>query len=311
MNSFPSVGIALTVYKPHKDYFFKQLHSIFEQTFQDWVCIISFDSNDIAMLEDSQFSFVKDQRFIILNYEKQFGFKKNFQRAYEYILNNFDVKYIAFSDQDDIWESKKLSIMFEVAETRKHSLFHSDLRLLKCTDGEEKVLPESLYQWEKRTNNFSTTNDLVLRNLVTGAASFIRASLIRKYSTIPDYIDYHDYWFALAASREDGIYFMSESLGYYRQHENNVVGVNKKKKDLLNIFETSYRRYIDGREIVQGLINDGFKITSLTKFSFLFPWDFGLGFIFLFVMNIHKGEVIKKACLVRCVGKIIFSFRRG
>src|SRR5687768_1758619 len=102
------VGIALAAYKPPTEVFEEQLKSIQDQTYTNWVCVMTFDSSLEETLASPKIAvFKKDSRFIWLENPVRLGHKKNFERAIQETLRH-SVDAIACSDQDDVWYLNKI-----------------------------------------------------------------------------------------------------------------------------------------------------------------------------------------------------------
>ena len=88
----------------------EQLDSILNQSFKDFRLIISDDNstdNTKKILDDYK---KKDERIIVYKQNKNLGIVKNF----EFLLEKVEAELFMFSDQDDIWNEKKIekSIVF-------------------------------------------------------------------------------------------------------------------------------------------------------------------------------------------------------
>ena len=220
------VGIALAAYRPDNDVFAVQLKSIQSQTYSNWLCVISSDS-DIDMDDSKLRPFVTDTRFHWVRNTGRNGVKGNFENAMKEALGR-GADMIAFSDQDDAWYPRKLDTL--VAELRKClplSLVHSDMHLFSNDDEIQPAHRESLPKgWENESRVLEAYSPLhfLLRNTVTGAASLFDAELAQMSLPIPDEIEFHDHWLAIMASIFGEIRAVHEALYAYRQHSNNVVG---------------------------------------------------------------------------------------
>ena len=104
-----SVGIALAAYQPNPVWLAEQLASIATQTHTEWICMITLDSplQEIGSASDLS-PFMRDGRFIWVENPERLGLRSNFQKATKLLLAR-GVELIAFCDQDDIWDPKKLS----------------------------------------------------------------------------------------------------------------------------------------------------------------------------------------------------------
>lgn len=104
----PLISVALTTYNGEK-YLSEQLESIINQDYKNFEIIISDDNS-----KDKTIEIINDYKNkysnIIVNFNSEnLGFKKNFEKA----ISLCNGEFIAFSDQDDIWTTNHLSILFE------------------------------------------------------------------------------------------------------------------------------------------------------------------------------------------------------
>ena len=147
--------------------------------------------------------------------------------------------YIAFCDQDDYWLPEKLN-----RATRVLNLFSSrekagqgeppgiddELPLLYCgkpqlTDKELSPIGEDM----KRNIRPGFANALV-ENIVTGCTTVLNRSMyemILKF--LPEYCIMHDWWMYLVASCFGRVLYDETPMIYYRQHENNVMGIDSSR----------------------------------------------------------------------------------
>jgi hypothetical protein len=96
---------------------------------------------------------------------------------------------------------------------------------MRLVDGIGEVVAESV--WANRVNQFTDLEQLLLLNTVTGAASMVRADLVRErvLPLPPGTLSaYHDQWIAATALSVGTISFVDRPLHSYRQHGANVTG---------------------------------------------------------------------------------------
>ncbi len=216
----PEVGIALAAYRPDPEHFKLQLLSIQAQTFGNWICVITFDSDIVN-------PGITDSRFYFIQNKNRLGHVKNFEYASQKCLSiSPDIKYIAFSDQDDIWYPKKLQTLVQTLESEPlFSGVHSNMNLL-FSDGSRS----DGWEYEGRKVLALDTFDLCLRNVCTGAASLFNANLFRQFPLIPKEWKDHDHWYAALAMIHGRLIPISEPLYDYRQHSSNVIGAQEKTR---------------------------------------------------------------------------------
>lgn len=216
------VSIALATYNGEQ-YLKEQLDSILEQSYTDIEIIVCDDcSTDSTqkILEEYQ---KKDSRFKFYINERNLGFKKNFEKC----ISLCNGKYIALSDQDDVWTKDHIErLVSKIGENdlicgnaylSNSDLTDSGTTLFDTLDID--FLPESKQAWFFY---------LIHHGIIQGACTLFKKELIQKALPIPDSVRFHDYWLSLVAAANNGIKYLSENcLLYYRQHGNNVTE-NKK-----------------------------------------------------------------------------------
>ena len=308
------VGIALAAFQPEINVFVKQLLSIQKQSHKDWICIVSFDSPiEKVLTEPALLPFKQDLRFIWTENKIRMGHKKNFETAIQTALQH-SVDYIACSDQDDIWYENKL---FECVENLKKqpklSLVHSDMHILHMTRLNEVIAPETAWKLEHRGIHNTRPKHFYIRNIVAGCSMMLDAELVRRYPTIPEDAEYHDWWYALAASYHGGIQGIPQPLYAYRQHDNNEVGVTPyhtmfavpKGSTAGTLLKKCKTGWLKSYRLACGAQSAGLPLSFLEKIIFLYPFDLGLGLFLMALMNCRKDPPMTRACIARGIGKFL------
>lgn len=247
-------SVALCTYNGEK-YIEDQLNSILNQSVLPCEIIISDDgSNDNTLILVNNI-LKKSNIFyrIVKNYKKK-GVTANFSNAISLCTG----EYIFTSDQDDVWMSNKAESIINIFESNSKALLvfsngelvDQDLHLLHCAMWESVGITTHMLRENKWFEY------LLNRCLVTGAAMAFRRELFQKDEMIPSSW-LHDGWLAWKAVAKDGLVPCEEKLILYRQHGNNVVGMNnvtlkrrikKYIRNFKNIQETHiirYQRYKD------------------------------------------------------------------
>lgn len=133
--------------------------------------------------------------------------------------------YIAFCDQDDVWLPDKLRT---AVETIDQSAGTADTPVLYCS--KTQLVDETLTVLEdhiRRTIRPSFSNALV-ENIVTGCTTVLNAAMYRiLLQHIPRYCIMHDWWMYLIASCYGQVIYDSVPHILYRQHGNNVMGIER------------------------------------------------------------------------------------
>ena len=214
----------------------EQLQSILDQTHPPDEIIISDDGSidstlDIVAEFSSRDSGAKKPQWTVQSRRKPLGVAGNFASA----LTKARGEFVALADQDDVWEPTRLEQ--GLAQFRDDALLvHCDATLIDGAGQPTGALMSALRltSGERRSLLAGNALDALLRrNLITGATTMIRASLLQQALPIPEgWV--HDEWLGLVAAVQGGVVFSEESLIRYRQHGGNEIGAAKTNLDEAN-----------------------------------------------------------------------------
>lgn len=226
------LSVALCTFNGEK-FIQQQIDSILNQTFLVNEIIICDDASDDGTLNILN-RYKKKYPDVIKLFKNNIslGTVKNFEKAIS--LTKGDLIFLA--DQDDIWRNNKVEIMsnFFKDNLKCKLLFTNGLLIDKNGDSMNSTL------WDKWNfdnhirhiwkNNENAFKDLIINhNKITGATICFHKSL--KKNCIPIEIPngyWHDAWFGLHASAQNGLMFNEQLLINYRIHDNQQVGVSHK-----------------------------------------------------------------------------------
>jgi len=96
------ISILLSCYNSTFSYLKEQIDSILEQTEKDWELLIYNDGTPMLDI------FLRDYKDKRIKYFDEGH--KGYTKAYDFLLNKADGKYVCFCDHDDIWMPNKLEI---------------------------------------------------------------------------------------------------------------------------------------------------------------------------------------------------------
>lgn len=221
-------GISLAICTHNGSAFIReQLESVLAQTVLPSEIILSDDASSddtCAIAEDV----VKTRLPLrIIRNRAPLGVSANFEQA----VRECSGEFIALCDQDDRWHPEKLeSIIGVFADRPGVALVHTDARLVS-RDGlalghsllESLEIRSSEIRDIHRGRSFST---LLRRNLVTGATTVFRSSLLAHALPFPqEWV--HDEWLAIVAAATATTELVERELIDYRQHGGNQIGARK------------------------------------------------------------------------------------
>ena len=218
----PKYSVALCTYNGAK-YIERQLKSIICQTVKPGEIIISDDGSTDPTLEIAE-NCLKNSGIsyeLVQNKNSQ-GVAGNFQHAIS--LCKYD--YIFTADQDDVWVDTKAEIILNIFKANpKALLIFSDGELV---NGNLHPLGCNMWKSVGISDRMLQENDwfsyLLNRCFVTGAAMAFKRVLFERNEKIP--VSWlHDGWLSWKAAAQKALVPCSEKLLLYRQHGNNVVGM--------------------------------------------------------------------------------------
>lgn len=264
----PTIIVLLSTYNGEK-YLKEQIESILQQTLADniWIIVRDDGSSDdtLCILE------MYRKREKLSYYQgKNIGSAKSF---HELLRNSPQAEYYAFADQDDIWLPHKLENAIKAMKNKKGPLLY----------GTKKIVVDEKLQ---RLDNKDTTpqldgplNVFLHRNEISGCTICINNKLRLIYLQGKHITEgaYHDSWLVKLASLFGEIVFSEEAQILYRQHDNNVVGIQNSGKQLffqrMKNFDFTLKKYRKRRfisDIAKDFLNNYEQILSLQNQHLLY-----------------------------------------
>ena len=222
------VTVLMATYRG-KQYLEQQLDTILAQTVPVKI-LISDDGSDDGTREmlENYAGWYPEQVFLHHRTQHTGGAAGNFFWLMQEALKDEKNEYIFFSDQDDVWENNKVSVMLHRMKVLEKGL-GKQCPILLYSDME--VVDEDLYEispsfaaYTHQDPDRSSFAELLVENQVTGGASMINRALLTHCAMEPEICCMHDWWIALTASCFGVIEFMPRVLSKYRQHGDNVLG---------------------------------------------------------------------------------------
>ena len=287
--SKPLVTILLSTYNGER-YLEKQLNSLISQTYNNIeILIIDDASTDNTRLILKQYQ-DNDKISISLN-EINKGFTQNFSDSLQLCKGEF----IAFSDQDDIWDKKKIETLIDSIGLND-VIYHDSSFIDENGRGSGKSL-RSFHNFVKG----DCSPLLIYQNASSGHAMMIRQSFIARFTPIPEYI-YHDWWISFCASCYGTITFVENKLVYYRIHKESYTQRNptitfKERYRQLALFE-NYSKISNARSF--RLLS---KLNSLYKKKL--EGRFSIPLFYTLLLNINILFFIRKRSLWSKIRNII------
>lgn len=238
----PSVAVLMATYNG-KQWLSEQVSSTLQQVGVDLTVFVSDDHSTDGTLEYLNELAQSDSRVVVLPKRVRMGSAgKNFYRLVcDVDIRSFD--YVAFADQDDIWNLDKLSRHVNLIQSENAECISSDVMAF-WSDGSQKLIHKSQPQ---------KAHDFIFEAAGPGCTFLMTPWLVAKLreeiqsakSQAMDVV-MHD-WLTYTICRAHKRRWVIDSLPsiMYRQHANNVIGANSGIKAFVNrlhkINDGSYR----------------------------------------------------------------------
>ena len=220
--STPLVSVALCTYNGAA-YLQEQLDGIINQTYTNLEIVIIDDGSTDGTQQIIASYQQKDNRIQFFQNEKTLGYNKNFEKAFQLTTG----RYIAISDQDDVWVLHKIETM--LAKWNKDAVFAYSLSI--DFFGNAPVLGEENKPIRYYEGNMP--EKLAFDSPIHGHACMFHRSLLDKAIPFPADV-YYDWWLSMVASATDKVDCIKETLTYHRIYGNNssrqLIDIAEKKE---------------------------------------------------------------------------------
>ncbi len=225
----PTISVALGTHNGAR-FLEEQLISILEQSMPPAQIVLSDDASSDDTVEVAERVVAEHRgtvRLDVLRNPTALGVTANFAQAIAATTGDL----VALSDQDDLWMPHRLETMAaRFADRPNLTLLHGDARLV---DAEGQPLEQTLLGAIEFTpaeraayREGRVFDSLLRRNLVTGATTMFRRSLLEIAAPLPpEFV--HDEWLGIIAAATGEVDVYPEPLGDYRQHGGNQIGAKR------------------------------------------------------------------------------------
>lgn len=231
------IQILMSTYNGEK-YLEEQLESLINQTYKQIKILIRDDGSVDKTLDILKAYKNKYPKLIDIEFGENLGVVSSFFKLIE--LSDQECNYFAFCDQDDYWENNKIENAIKNLQKKVPSLYFSRTKLV---DENLKFIDISLKN-EVRASN----KNAIVENIVTGCTAVMNKELLlllKRKNINTKNILMHDWWIYIVASFLGEVYYDKESYILYRQHANNVVGIETNKFKIIN---NKIKRFMKKRE---------------------------------------------------------------
>ena len=211
MNNSPLVSIVIPTYN-HAPMLQRALATVVEQTYQNWNAIVvnNFSTDNtlevVAAFNDPRIQCVNFRNHGVIGASRNEG------------IALATGQYVAFLDSDDTWFPTKLEKCVEILESGSDLVCHAEYWIDES--GKSRLVAYG-------PSEAATHHNLIYKgNRISTSATVVRTALLKEvhgFDVAPELISTEDYdlWIRLAA-KSDKFAFISEPLGEYHRHDNNV-----------------------------------------------------------------------------------------
>ncbi|MBI4911445.1 MAG: glycosyltransferase [Acidobacteria bacterium] len=214
MSHPPLVSVALCTYNGAR-HLGEQVESLLAQDWPNLEVVAVDDASTDGTADILQTFAQRDPRLRVFRNDRNLGFLKNFERAFNLTRGAF----IAPCDQDDRWQPQKISGL--LAALGDHDLAYCDSAFM---DEEGRPMGKKV---SDLLNMYSGRDPVAFTfaNAVSGHALLARRDLVEKACPFPEGC-FHDWWLAFVAASGRGITFVPEVWVHYRQHAATVTDLS-------------------------------------------------------------------------------------
>jgi glycosyltransferase involved in cell wall biosynthesis len=213
----------MAVYNPNLTWLEQQLESINNQTYKNIELLVCDDCSSGVNFElIYEMVNKKIDKFPVSIYRNKnnLGCTKTFGD----LAKKSKGDYIAFCDQDDIWEVDKINHLVQVLDNNENcALAYCKAAVI---DENNILIEEDWNNMRKHANVGSGKKlyeALLFRTWIAGCFMLARADIIKKALPFAENI-FYDQWVALIASLEGELICINESLIRYRRHGKTQTG---------------------------------------------------------------------------------------
>ena len=197
-----------------------QVESIFEQVGVSISLLVRDDGSVDKTIE------ILDALAKKFNFEYQVGTNLGFSQNYICLIRSAiqrDWDYLAFADQDDLWNKEKLTRALESLTSGPYEMYSSKRKLFSDQNESRKIFPNG--------SVFPSFINSCFENICPGCTIVITKKFAHK---VIDYLDvpatvaipYDSLLYSLAVDRSE-LYFDTSSYIDYRIHLQNTIGINQ------------------------------------------------------------------------------------
>jgi glycosyltransferase involved in cell wall biosynthesis len=293
----PLISIVMASYNG-ENFIREQVESLLAQSYPNLEFIFVDDASSDQTWEILKEFAKEDKRIQLTKNQINQGLLATFETG----IRAANGEMIALSDQDDVWVTEKISLL--AGAIGSHSLIYADSQL---TDAAGK--PTARYSERNYLCDYPTALHYVFGTKAMGHAMLFKKEILKIALPFPAYVG-HDYILGFAAAALNGVAYFPQTLVNYRQHSNNTVGADIKRRKKKNTSRKERNKRIvkrlvllaercpagQEREILQKLAVDFAGVSIVSRFR-----------RFLAVATHHQSMLAYKG--KSYLGSLLYSFK--
>lgn len=220
------VSVILTTYNRSEKILKRAIDSVLNQTYKNIELIIVNDMNKCNPLNKKLENLIESYTFEILYIAEGINKGACYSRNLGFKHSTGD--YIAFLDDDDTWNRKKIERQVDMLKTNKYSMVSVGYQIVTLDESQNVVNKRRIVH----KNTIITSDDLLRKNIVGGSS----APLIKRESFIEvgqfdiNMESAQDYDLWIRISNIGKIYYIREVLHKYYIYEGERISNNSYKK---------------------------------------------------------------------------------
>jgi glycosyltransferase involved in cell wall biosynthesis len=218
------ISILMAVYNPNIPFFIEQLKSLNNQDYGNLELLVINDCSpnmEAEQIRKLLEEYITNFPYIFKSNPHNMGSNRSFEELTRLAHGN----YFAYCDQDDVWESDKLSVLLKKMNEENAVIAYSDLSII---DEQGNRMADSLKDISKRLEHkygADLFHFFLRRNSITGCTMLVDGKVAKEALPFPPSNVYvHDHWLALFGSHKGKIAYVDRPLIRYRIHSNNQIG---------------------------------------------------------------------------------------
>lgn len=220
------VGIVMSTYNGER-WVGEQIESIAKQTYTDWRLTVRDDgSTDKTVSILREWEAKLGERMRVVEGEN-IGVVKSFEK----LIETAEEDYIMMADQDDVWLEHKVETTLNKMQQEEQR--HPDKGIMVFTSVwivDEKLQGEGVTFFEQHKFRFPFAmlfENICVNDCVAGCTTMINRKAREMVLPFADSAPMHDWWMTAIIARDGVLSVVEEPTMLYRQHGDNVCGVEK------------------------------------------------------------------------------------